>query len=236
MQLDGAVENLLHCSRHGDLDRLDLGHRTGIAHGVHQPGGLEHQQPQRFDGDAALGEPFTHHALVGKWPPESDAVFRALTHEIHGALGHAEQPHTVVDAPRAESSLGDCEPVSLSSDEVGRGHPHPVEEHLGVAAVIPVVVAEHRQRPHDGDPRRIARHQDHALLAMARGIRLRRRGAAHHDEDLGLGVHGPGRPPLATGDHVVITVAADARRDVGGIGGGHFRLGHAEGRADAPFE
>jgi NADPH2:quinone reductase len=43
VQLDRAVHDPLHRGRGGDLDRLDLGVGALVAHGVHQPGGLEYQ-------------------------------------------------------------------------------------------------------------------------------------------------------------------------------------------------
>ena len=47
--------------------------------------------------------------------------------------------------------------------------------------------------------------------------------------DLGAGVHGSGRPPLAAVEQVGVAVdALDRRLDVGGVGGGHPGLRHAE--------
>ena len=57
-------------------------------------------------------------------------------------------------------------------------------------------------------------------------------GLAHHDEDLAVRVHRAGRPPLAAVDDVLVAVALDPGGDVGGVGGGDVRLGHAERRPD----
>ena len=68
-------------------------------------------------------------------------------------------------------------------------------------------------------------------MALRAGIRL-----AHDDEDRAVGVHGPGDPPLAPIDDVVVAVAHDRRRDIGGIRRGHVRLRHGERRADLAGE
>ena len=49
-----------------DLDRRDLDARALVADGVHQPGGLERQQPGLLDLDARLGDPVLDDALVGE--------------------------------------------------------------------------------------------------------------------------------------------------------------------------
>ena len=59
---------------------------------------------------------------------------------------------------------------------------------LGVALLV--LVAEDGQAALDGDARRVARDEHHALLAVARGLRRR---LAHHDEDPAVRVQRPGR-------------------------------------------
>ncbi len=93
-----------------------------------------------------------------------------------------------------------------------------------------VVVAEDRQRAQHGDARRIARHEDHRLLAVAR--RVRGVGPAHHDEQRAARVGRAGCPPLAAVDHVVGAVAHDRGPDVRRVARGHCRLGHGEAGAD----
>ena len=58
--------------RRRDLDGLDLGVRALVADGVHQPGGLEHQQPGLLDAHPGLGDPVPDHALLGQRPAERD--------------------------------------------------------------------------------------------------------------------------------------------------------------------
>ena len=86
-----------------------------------------------------------------------------------GALGDAERAHAVVDAAGPEPGLGDREALALAADQVGRRHPHVVEPHLGVAAVVAVVVAEDVHAADDLDARGVALDQDHRLLAVPVG-------------------------------------------------------------------
>jgi hypothetical protein len=84
-------------------------------------------------------------------------------------------------AAPSESCLGDHEAVALAGDQVARRHAHVLEEDFGVALLV--LVAEDGQASYDLHTGRIDRHEDLALLAMARSRRLR---LAHHDHDLAV--------------------------------------------------
>ena len=89
----------------------------------------------------------------------------------------------MVDAAGAEPSLRDHEAVALARDQVAGRHAHVFEEDFRVPLMV--LVAEHRQAPHDLHAGRIAGHEDHALLAMARTLGV---GLAHHDHDAEVGM------------------------------------------------
>ena len=72
-----------------------------------------------------------------------------------------------MDAPRAETSLGDLEPAPFAQKHIRRRHAHVVEHDLGVP-VWRIVVTEDRQHAHHGDAGRIERHQNHRLLLVPR--------------------------------------------------------------------
>ena len=55
---------------------------------------------------------------------------------------------------------------------------------------------------------------------------------AHEDGDSAARIGGVGGVPLVAVDDVLVTVAHDARFDVGGVAGRHVGLGHRETRAD----
>src|SRR5438105_2331455 len=78
-----------------------------------------------------------------------------------------------------------------------------------------VVVAKDGEGTDDSDPRRVARHQDHRLLLVARRVRV---GLAHQDENLAARVHRARGPPFARVDDVAaVALAADRGFDVGGV-------------------
>ena len=73
--------------------------------------------------------------------------------------------------------------------------------------------------------------EHHRLLPVRRGGRV---GLAHGDQHGAAWVHRTAGPPLAPGDDVLIAVPLDPGGDVGRVAARHVRLGHGEGRADAP--
>src|SRR5579871_420402 len=143
VRLDGLVDHPFGHGRSHDLDRLDLGVRALVADGVHQPCGLEHQQPGLLDPDPGLGDPILDDPLLGQRLAERGPGGRALAHEVQGVLGRADLPHAVVDSPGAQPGLRDREPLPLPGDEVLGRDVHIGEDDLGVAAVRPVGIAEH---------------------------------------------------------------------------------------------
>ena len=150
VRLDRPVDHPLGHRRGDDLDRLDLGVRPLVADGVHQPRGLEHEQPRLLDPHPGFGDPVLDDALLGQGLAERGTAGSPGAHELEGALGRADLPHAVVDAAGAEARLRDGEPVALAGDQVLRGHPDVVEHDLRVAAVRPVGVAAQSPRPTDG--------------------------------------------------------------------------------------
>src|SRR5699024_9269943 len=136
VRLDRLVQDPLDRARGGDLDRLDLGVCTLVADGVHQIGGLEHQKTHLLDGHACLGDPFPDHTLLGQGTAEGLTVQGPAAGHLQCPLGHADQPHAVVDTPRTQTGLSDGKALTFPTDEVFHGHAYVLEQHLGVAPVI----------------------------------------------------------------------------------------------------
>ena len=64
---------------------------------------------------------------------------------------------------------------------------------------------------------------------------LRRRvGQTHEDHYLAVGMTDAGTPPLAAVQHHIVALNRGGGLHVGGVAGGHRRLGHAERRANLP--
>ena len=235
--LDRLVDHPLGHGRGYDLDRLDLGVRALVAHGVHQPRGLQHEQPGLLDPDPGLGDPVLDDALLGQRLAERGPGQGPGTHELQGLLGGSDHPHAMVDAPGSQPRLRDREPLALARDEVFLGDVHVGEVDLGVAAVRPFGVAEHPQAAPDIDPRGITGHQDHGVPSVTGSISGDGlAGHPHHDEDLAVRAHRARRPPLAAVDHVAVARLADRGGDVRRVTGGDGGLGHAERRPDLPVE
>ena len=92
----------------------------------------------------------------------------------------ADRAHAVVDAAGAEPALRDLEAFTLAEQDAGRRHPAVLKDDLRVA-LGRVGVAEHAHRPHDRDPRRVHRHEQHRLLlvhTLVRRVRLAGGGAS----------------------------------------------------------
>ena len=113
--------------------------RALVADGVHQPRGLEHQQPGGLDPDPGFGDPVLDDPLLGQRAAERGAAGDAPAHELQRPLGRADQPHAVVDPAGAEPGLRDREPVPLAADQVGGRDGDVGELDLGVTAVRRVV-------------------------------------------------------------------------------------------------
>src|SRR6266851_719551 len=164
VRLDRFVDHPLGHRRGGDLDGLDLGVGALVPRRVHEPGGLEDQQPGLLDPHPRLGDPVLDHALLGERPPERGALDDPPAQQLQGPLGTADQPHAVVDPAGSEPGLRDGEAAAFLADEVGRRHPDVGEGDLGVAAVRRIVVAEQAHPAPDADPGGVPRDQDHRLL------------------------------------------------------------------------
>src|SRR5882757_10855368 len=201
VDLDRPVDDRAGDPGNHHLDRGNFGTGALGSVVVDQPGSLEHQQPGLLDLQPAVRDLLAHHTLLGQRTAEGDPGGGPGDHRFDGPLGHADQPHAVVDPPWTESGLGDGEPAALLAEQVGHRHPHVVEMDLGVAVLV--LVAEHRQVPLDLQAGGVPWHQHHGLLAMRLRLRV---GLAHHDEDRAARVGGAGDPPFLAVDHVLVAV------------------------------
>src|SRR5690606_1194087 len=122
VHLDGAIHHLERHVRRHDLDHGDLGARRLVADAVHRLGRLQHQKPRLVDRDARFGDGGHDDALLGERLAERDAGLGPGAHRLERALGQADQPHAVMDAARAEPTLGDLEAPPLAQQHVRLRH------------------------------------------------------------------------------------------------------------------
>src|SRR5688572_12715418 len=73
VHLDRAIEHAQRHVRRGHLDPRDLLARFLVAHGVHEVGGMEHEQTGLIDLDARPGDVLADRAHLGEGPSEGDA-------------------------------------------------------------------------------------------------------------------------------------------------------------------
>ncbi len=130
----------------------------------------------------------------------------------------------MVNAPRAQTALGNLKTAPFAQQHVFVGHPHVIEQHFGMP-VGRIVVSEYRQWPYDFHPRRVDGHQDHRMLLMARvpGI-----AQTHEDQDFATRVTGTRGPPFAAVDHPLVAVANSPGVHIGRIGRSNIGLGHGK--------
>ncbi len=227
VDLDGLVDNGL---GHAGSDHFDLGnlaHGAEHAHGIHLVGSMQGQQAGLINRDPGIGDNVPVAAQVGQGLAEGRAADGSLAHEGKGPLGGADTAHAVVNPARPQSALGDLKPTAGTGDDIGQRHPHILEVHLAMAIGL-VQLAEYRQHAHDLHPRRVLGHDHHGVLLVAVGVGI---GQAHENEEVEIGVAGTGGPPfLAVDDHFV-TFHNGGAFHIGGIRGGHIRLGHSKGGA-----
>ncbi len=83
--LHRPVQHVRSGAGRGDLDRGDLGAGVPRAHGVDQPGRVEHQQPGLVDRQPGLGDPLLHHAVLRDRRTEGRAASRRARTSVPSA-------------------------------------------------------------------------------------------------------------------------------------------------------
>ena len=143
VHLDGVVDDALHRQRHRDLDRLDLGVGALVAHGVHQPGGLEHQQPSLLDappGRSATCSRTTPCSASGCPNATRSSARRHISSSARSAMPIRRMQWWIRPGPSRACAIAN--PSPSPEEDVRRRDADVVERDLGVPAVRGVVVAE----------------------------------------------------------------------------------------------
>jgi hypothetical protein len=169
--LDRPVDDLAGRVCGGGLDHGDLGAGRLVAHRVHEPGGLVHQEPRLIDADPRLGEALERHRLLGDRAAEGNARLDPLAHFLQRPLGDLDESHGVMNPPGPQASLRNLKSPPLPEQQVLRRHAHVLEHDFHVT-VGRIIEAKYRQAPQDGDTCGVARHENHRLLLVRRRARV----------------------------------------------------------------
>jgi hypothetical protein len=139
----------------------------------------------------------------------------------------------MVHAPGPEAPLRQREALAPGTQQVQQRNARVAKHDLAVP--FGRVVLHDRDVAHDMDAGRIQRHQHHAVSVVARVVR-RAFIAAHHDQELAVGVRGAGDEPFAPVDGQFAAFAPHRRLQVRRVRRSHVRLRHRERRANLAFE
>jgi len=133
--------------------------------------------------------------------------------------------------PGTQPGLRDGEAGTFFMNQIGARHAYVAQQHLAVAAWKMVI--HHRNIAHDGETRRIERHDHHALAPIGRGIGV---GDAHDDRKFAQRMRGAGDKPFASVDDVFIAVAANRQLDIRRIGRRDIGFAHREAGTDGAVQ
>ncbi len=141
-----------------DFGRQHLGRRNVLAYLrrrglIDEPGRVHDKEAELLDLHPRVGDPDLDRLLVGEQRPLCIARERPLAHHVEHLLGTGDRPHGVVDAAATQPSLGYLKGVSLAPEQVLYWDTYVLVAHVGVATVVPVLVAQAEVVQHV-DPRR----------------------------------------------------------------------------------
>src|SRR3954454_11002775 len=132
VDLQGAVDDVVHHSGAEELDERDLLARSRGAFGVHLPCRVQRHQARRLHLRGGVGDPVLDRLLVGERAAARLAVERALAEHVERPLREPEPAHAVVDAPGPEPLLGDQEAGTIVAQEVLGRNADVLVEDLGM--------------------------------------------------------------------------------------------------------
>ena len=193
---------------------------------------MESEQPRRLHLGVAGCDPVLHHLLLGQQRPVREAGHRPLAHHVEGALADSEPTHGVVDAARAESLLGQNEPLAdpcLTADHVVVRDSALFVQHLGMPprlAGLVIGIRHHRHVANDVEPRGVGRHDEHRRPGVGMHIGI---GDRHGDQEVGpRAVRGE---PLVALDHPLVAISRRTGAQQLRVRARDFGLGHRESAA-----
>src|SRR4051795_3156917 len=118
VDLQRAVDDVVHDPRAEELDERDVLPRGRRALRVHLPRGVQRHQPRRLHLRGRVRDPVLDRLLVGERAAARLGVERALAEHVDRAPRDAEPAHAVVDAARPEALLSEEEAAPVFAQDV----------------------------------------------------------------------------------------------------------------------
>lgn len=110
MQMQCALGDIVHHLGHRRLDgRNILAYLQVILVLIDQPGGPQHQQPERFHLDPAVGDTFLGHLEFGDGAASGLPADDAFAHHVEGLAYLGHRAHGVMYTATTETRLCDSE-------------------------------------------------------------------------------------------------------------------------------
>ena len=189
VQLDrvlGDLEDLLGGEHLGHVaERLGVG---GLL--VDRLGGAAGERAHRLDLGRHVGEPDRHRLVLDQNPAALHVILHVVGGDLEGAHADAEILRRLDDLAGLEIDAGAAERIAFGQQVVLR-HPHVLEHQL---AVVHEAAAERLVAARDGQPGRVARHQE------------ARRALQHADLRIGVGIDHEQAGVVAVGDELLAAV------------------------------
>src|SRR3546814_10355669 len=103
--------------------------------------------------------------------PKGSARKEPRHHFLQDFLGQANRAHTVMDSAWPQSPLSNFKAAPLAEQHILDRTANTLQLDFAMP-MTRIVIAKHRKHSQNINPRRFERQEDHALLSMARCLRL----------------------------------------------------------------
>src|SRR5471032_894096 len=191
-----------HRDMHTRYERLDHGDLLACllrAHVVYHPRGFQNKQPRLIDFDPRPRNRFSHRSELMQLLSKCRARLGPFHHQLERQFRCTDRAHAVMNPSRPEARLRERKSAALLAEQIRTGYAYVFEFDLTVSFRRHVI--DYRDIADHLDARRITRHEDHALLAVARRVQVC---LSHHDEEFAIRVRRVRDEPLPAINYVVV--------------------------------
>ena len=158
--------------RGDDFDHRNLASGRFVTYGIHQMSRMHRQQPRLINFISRVGDFGSNRSLLSERLTEGDSRLNSAAHRFKGSLGQPYQSHAMMDSAWSESTLGNFKASPLTQQHVVNRNSNIFKHHFRVT-MWSVIVTINAQHFFDGDAGRVKWDEDHRLLLMLCGGRIR---------------------------------------------------------------